>query len=157
MSNKIKIGVIITDKSERILLIKEKISKNPIPLWNIIKGSYGDFDETVFDAALRECKEEAGVEIELTSLLGSYISQQGNDVRVQFTFIGRILGGVPTLANKADQLLRNESISELKWFTKEDVNNLHKNEFISLRTYAMIRDWLKEDIYQLKSVKQIEM
>ena len=52
---KIKIGVIIISDGNKILLIKEKLEDKPIPLWNIIKGTYGDNgQETVFEAAIRE-------------------------------------------------------------------------------------------------------
>lgn len=77
MSQKIKVGVIITDNQNRILLLKEKIEKNPSALWNIIKGTYGDSgSETIFEVAVREAKEEAGVKVELTGLLGCYVSQK---------------------------------------------------------------------------------
>jgi len=42
MSTKIKIGVIITNNQNQALLIKEKLEDKPVPMWNIIKGTYGD-------------------------------------------------------------------------------------------------------------------
>jgi ADP-ribose pyrophosphatase YjhB (NUDIX family) len=54
----VKVGVIITDQQNRILLIKEKLPKKDGPLWNVIKGTYGDHgNATIFDAAVRECRE----------------------------------------------------------------------------------------------------
>lgn len=158
MPHKIKIGVIITDNDERVLLIKEKINKNSKPLWNIIKGSYGDYGrESIFEAAIRECEEEAGVKTELVGLLGCYISQQGEEVRVQPTFLGKITGGEPALATEKSQLSRNEHISELRWFTKEEIERLNSEEFISQRIFLIIQDWMKGSNYSLKSIKQIDM
>jgi len=40
MDTKAKIGVVVVGKDGRVLLIKEKLEKKPVALWNIIKG-YG--------------------------------------------------------------------------------------------------------------------
>ena len=89
MTNKIKIGVIITDDKNRILLIKEKIKKNNKALWNIIKGSYGDNKENIFEASQRECLEEIGVNIKIEDLQGCYIAQKNttNYVMIVFTVL----------------------------------------------------------------------
>ncbi len=73
MDTKIKIGVVVEGSDGRALLIKEKFAANPESLWNIIKGTY-DGGETIAETALRECREEASVEVELVSSLGVYIS-----------------------------------------------------------------------------------
>ena len=157
MSHKIKIGVIISDQN-RVLLLKEKIEKNPIPLWNIVKGTYGDSGpETIFETAIREAKEEAGVIVELTGLLGCYISQQNDDTRSQFTFLAKIINGTPTLTAENEQVLLNENITELRWFNKEEIAKLSPSDFISNRIYTMISDWLKEENYSISAVKQVEM
>lgn len=158
MSNKIKVGVIITDNQDRILLIKEKIEKNPVPLWNIVKGTYGDSGpETIFETAIRETKEEAGVNVELIGLLGCYISQQNDDTRSQFTFLAKIIDGTPTLTAENEQILRNENITELKWFNETEIREMKASDFILNRTYVMISDYLQKKIYSLEVVKQVEM
>lgn len=157
MSHKIKIGVIISDQN-RILLLKEKIEKNPIPLWNIVKGTYGDSGlETIFEAAIREAREETGLEVELTGLLGCYISQQNDDTRSQFTFLAKIIASNPVLAAEKEQTLRDENITGLRWFDKTEIQQMKASDFISNRTYIMISDWLKEENYSILAVKQVEM
>ena len=158
MLSKIKVGVIIIDSGGRVLMIKEKNRKSPILLWNIIKGSYGDSGpETIFEAAMREAREEAGVEVKITNLLGCYVAQKENELRAQFTFIAEIVSGAPSLAEEADQLLRSEHITELRWFTKTELRNMKATEFLSNRTYWIIQDWLNGDKYPLEAVKQVEM
>lgn len=158
MSHQIKVGIIITDNQDRILLLKEKIEKNPIPLWNIVKGTYGDSGvETIFAAAIRETQEETGLEVELIGLLGCYISQQNDDTRSQFTFLAKIIDGVPVLAAENEQTFRNENITELRWFDKTEIREMKASDFISNRTYIMISDWLKEENYSISAVKQAEM
>lgn len=158
MSQKIKIGVIITDGQDRILLLKEKIKKNSVPLWNIVTGSYGDSgQETLIEAAMRECREEAGLEIKITDLSGCYISQTDEEVRAQFNFLARVKSGIPHLAPEDEQASRDECITELKWFTKEEVKKMKREEFISNRTYMIILDWLRGNKYPLETIKHIEI
>ena len=158
MSQQIKVGVIISDKQKRILLLKEKKNKNSLPLWNMVKGSYGDINpETILAAAQRECQEEAGVEVKLTGLLGVYVSQEKAELRAQFTFLAKIKNGIPKLAPADEQLSRQEYITELKWFTVAEIKKMKTSEFISQRTYAMIKDWLNNKSYPLESIKQTKM
>ena len=157
MNYKIKVGVIITDNNDRVLLIKEKTEKTLIPLWNIVKGTYGDFrQESIFEAAIREAKEEAGVDIELTGLLGCYVAQKNDESWTQFTFTATIVNGSPFLANSDDQLERNEAISELRWFTRSELKNIRSNEFLSKRIFLIINDWLNNEKYDLQAIKQID-
>lgn len=157
-NTKIKIGVIITNKENKILLIKEKLEDKPIPLWNIIKGTYGDNgEETIFEAAIRECQEEAGVKVNLTNLLGCYIAQRPGKTRIQFNFLAEIIEGEPSLANKKEQKSRDEDISELRWFSKEDITKMNPDEFISKRTYTAVRDWIEGKSYSLDSLRHTEL
>jgi len=158
MSHKLKVGVIITDNQNRVLLLKERVEKSSLFLWNIVKGSYGDAGkETIFETALRECQEEVGVKIAIKSLLGCYISQENNKIRTQITFLAKIKKGTPHIASKKNQSLRNEQIIELGWFTKESIKKMKIKEFVSARTYQMLRDWINGNSYPLNSVKQIKM
>ncbi len=158
MSNEIKVGIIITNNQNKILLLKEKIKKKPTPLWNIIKGSYGDTDqETIFETAIRECQEEACVKVVLTGSSGCYIAQKKDKISTIITFIAKIIKGTPCLAKENEQLLRNENISELKWFSIEEILKMKNEEFISNRIYIIIQNWIKGNHYPLDIIKQVEM
>jgi len=143
MPNKIKVGVIITDNKNKILLLKEKIKKKPIPLWNIVKGSYGDMgQETIFETAIRECQEEASVKIMLTGLLGCYIHQKKEKINTIIAFTAKIIEGTPCIANKNEQLLRNENISKLEWFSKKEILKMKNEKFISdIMNYPTASGW----------------
>lgn len=157
MLNKIKVGVIITDNKESILLIKEKTEAEARPLWNIIKGTYGDVkNESILEAAIREGFEEAGVKIELTGLAGCYVSLSRNEAWTQFTFLAKIKKGKPHLAAQKEQRSRNEFICELRWFTKTELMKMKKNEFISNRIYQIVKNWLNQKTYPIESIKQIK-
>jgi len=157
MNYKIKIGVLITDDANKILLIKEKTEKTLVPMWNTIKGTYGDFkQESIFEAAIRESEEEAGVKVELLGLLGVYVAQKSDEAWTQFAFIAKIKEGIPHLANKDAQNKRDEFISELKWFTTDETKKIKPEEFISSRTYKIVQDWLQNKRYNIDSIKQID-
>jgi len=157
MDIKAKIGIIVINENENILLIKEKVKTKDTPLWNIIKGTYGDSgDETVFEAAIRECREEVLLPVKLINSVGCYISNENNKIRIQFNFLAKAAGN-PKLPEKNDQLLRDEDISELKWFSKEDILQMKPKEFISNRTHSLILDWISGKKYPLEIFKQIEI
>ncbi len=155
MNTTIKVGVIIENETgEGILLIKEKIKKKDRPLWNIIKGSYGDNgEETVFEAAVRECQEEASVNVELTNILGIQVSKEGDQARIQFNFLAKIVSGEPRIAPEKDQISRDEFIQEVRWFSRQEILELRKEEFIAYRIYEAVQDWLSGKKYPIEVIK----
>lgn len=156
MDTKIKVGVVVEGDAGRVLLIKEKLSKKPAPLWNIIKGSY-DGGETIFEAAIRECREEASVEVVLVCSLGVYVSEEAEKIRVQFNFLAHTENMSAKLASIEEQGLRDENIEELRWFTKEEILRMKAEDFISLRTYEILHDWISGKEFPLEAYKQVAL
>lgn len=141
MDIKIKVGVIIV-KQNKILLIKEKIKSVEKHKWNIIKGTLEDLiQEDVFEAAIRECKEEASVDVKLINLLGVFISRNNQKIRIQFNFTAEIINNSPAVPDKKNQKLRNEDIIEVKWFSKNQLEKMQKNEFLTKEAYSTIQNW----------------
>lgn len=158
MNIKIKIGVVVIDGKNNILLIKEKIPKNKLPFWNIIKGTYGDNgEESIIDAAKRECLEEASISVELINAFGCYIAKKEKEIRVQFNFLAKISSGNVAVPQIDDQLKRKESILEVKWFAKNEILKMQADKFISNRTYNLVMDWIDGKQYPLEIYKQILM
>lgn len=154
----VKVSIIIKNDENKILLLKEKSDKHDKPLWNIVKGTYGDNgDENIYDAAKRECLEETSTEVELLSALGAYISKKDEKIRIQFNFEAKIVKGTPQVAEQEDQYERNEAIYEVRWFTFNEVQKLKANDFISNRIYQTIQNYMKGDRYPLEIYKQIGM
>jgi len=159
MDIQIKIGVIITDENnEKILLIKEKYERKGEFLWNTIRGTYGDSgDESIFDAAKRECLEEASAKIDLLNSLGVYVFKEGDKIRIQFNFLAKIIEGEPSVPSKEEQALRNESIKELRWFDKKELADLNVSDFASNRSYELVKDWMSGKKYTLEAYKQVQL
>src|SRR3989344_4125657 len=114
MDTSIKVGVVVTRGDGSALLIKEKLQKKPVALWNIIRGTY-DGGETIFDAAKRECREEASVDAELIGSLGTYVSEESGKMRVQCNFLARTNDSTVGVADQREQESRGEAIEEVRW------------------------------------------
>ncbi|AGW14060.1 NUDIX domain-containing protein [Megalodesulfovibrio gigas] len=81
------VDVVIYDPARGVLLIERK---NPPPGW-ALPGGFVDEGETVEAAAIREAREETGLDVVLTGLLGVY-SDPARDPRkhtMSTVFIGQ--------------------------------------------------------------------
>ena len=156
MDTKIKVGVIVVGDDGRVLLIKEKLHKKPTPLWNTIKGSH-DSGETIFDAAIRECKEEVSIDVNLTHSLGVYVSEKEGKIRVQFNFLAHAKDALAKLAPPDEQASRDENIQELRWFTKDEILKINPEEFVSGRAYELLHDWISGKEFPIEVIKQVVM
>jgi 8-oxo-dGTP pyrophosphatase MutT (NUDIX family) len=154
MDTVVKIGVIVAREDGAVLLIKERLKVNQTALWNIIKGTY-DGGETIFDAAIRECFEEASVRVELTHALGVHVAESDGKMRVQFNFVGRIVGGTAKIASAADQATRDESIEEVRWFSRDELNTMAVEEFVSGRAHDVLSVYLAGTVFPLAVYKQV--
>ncbi len=92
---------VIIDVGGRIPLIKR--GSPPFKGYWAIPGGIVEEDETVEEAAVREAREETGLEIERLRLLGVY-SEPGRDPRgrsVTIAFAARVEGGEPVSGSDA--------------------------------------------------------
>lgn len=100
-------------KDNKVILIKRL--NNPFKDHWAIPGGFVEYGEKVEDAAVREAKEETGLDIELTKLVGVY-SDPDRDPRghtVTVAFLSKIIGG--TLRSDSDAKdAKFIDISELK-------------------------------------------
>jgi 8-oxo-dGTP diphosphatase len=66
-------GVLVTDEEGRLLLLRR--TKDPWQdRWDI-PGGFCDVDEHPMQAAVREAKEESGLEVEVTGFLGLWLDR----------------------------------------------------------------------------------
>src|SRR5258708_16233116 len=89
---------VMTDDQDRIVLIRRRDND----LWALPGGGM-ELGESIIDTAVREVKEETGLEVEVTGLIGVYtnphhvMAYTDGEVRQQFSlcFTTRLLGGGP--------------------------------------------------------------
>lgn len=138
----IKVGVIIAFKN-RILLIKEWSNKKNGYFWNIIKGTYGDvLNESIKECAIRESLEEAGLVVHLKYLLPCIVLHNEKKSQIQYNFIAKKASDKIIPPSQAEQMTRNEDITEIKWFSKKEIRGLKEDDFVSEKSYMAIHDWI---------------
>lgn len=99
-----------------------------------------EIGESIKDTAVREVREETGLEVEPLSVVGIYsnprhvVEYSDGEVRQQFSicFACEITGGA---------LTPSEESSEVAFFAPQEINALDMTESIRLR----IRDYLRGD------------
>ena len=108
-SRKPSASVIVRNSAGDLLLLRRPDSGR----WTIPTGGLKK-NETLTQCAIRECREETGLDIEITSLVGVFsdpghvIAYVGGEVRqpVNACFAGRVIGG---------ELVTTDEASEVAW------------------------------------------
>lgn len=117
----------IADDDGRILL-EHRVDND---LWALPGGTH-DFGESIEQTVVREVREETGLDVEVTGLVGIYtdpravIAYSDGEVRQQFTlsFRCRVLGGA---------LERDSESQELRWVAAEDLDGLRIHPLMRMR------------------------
>jgi ADP-ribose pyrophosphatase YjhB (NUDIX family) len=103
------VNVVVTNDAGQILLIKRSDNDN----WAVPGGAV-DLGESVSEAAVRETKEETGIDCEITGLVGIYsdpkhviLYTSNGEVRQEFSivFTARAVGGQPTPSDESTDVL----------------------------------------------------
>ncbi|MEU7616835.1 NUDIX domain-containing protein [Micromonospora rifamycinica] len=100
-------AALVTDEHGRVLLQRRADSGN----WSLPGGAM-DIGETLQQCAVREVREETGLDIEITGLLGIYtdphhvIAYPDGEIRQEFTvvYLARAVGGTITLSDESTEV-----------------------------------------------------
>ncbi len=122
---KVAVGTIIADADNRIVLVKRAIEPG-YGKW-VFPGGYVDRGEQLAEAALREAREECGLEVRLEGLVDLY-SYTGR-TPIIIVYAAALIGG--TLAVDEEGL-------EARWFTAAEVP---WNDLAFRSTHEAIRDY----------------
>lgn len=111
------VNVIVTDDQDRILMIRRSDNDN----WAVPGGAI-DLGESLTQAAIRETKEETGIDCEITGLVGIYTDPKhvihytsDGEVRQEFSILltGRAVSGEPTPSDES---------TEVHWLARDELN-----------------------------------
>lgn len=120
------VAAVVNDRGELLL-----IHRTDNGLWALPGGGH-DIGESIRDTVVREVREETGIEVEVTGLVGLYtnpnhvMAYDDGEVRQQFSiaFTARPTGGE----------LRNSSESrEVRWVAPDDLDALNMHPSMRLR------------------------
>lgn len=121
-------------KDKELLMIEEKRDSG-IVKWNFPSGRI-EKNEDIMAAAIREVKEETGLDVELLLTTGVYnFTSDSSDQVISFHFMGEIVSG--------EVSLREEAITNFKWVHSRDILAMTDG---SLRNAKVIRQITKNII-----------
>lgn len=105
-------------------------------LWNLPAGHLND-DENIFKATIREVKEETGLDVEITGLIGVYQHRSPNDNNViGFYFLASVVGG--ELKHNSKEIL------DSKWVTCDEFLNFEDSIVRAPHLKEVVKDYLKQ-------------
>lgn len=100
--HKVAAGVLV-EREDQVLLVRRRLSPRR-GMWSIPAG-FVDFDEDPSGAAIRECQEETGLDVEITGLLDVIAGREhegGADIVIVYR--AREIGGQPRAADDVDRV-----------------------------------------------------
>ena len=131
----------VIEKDNKILMVQEGL-EHCYGQWNYPAGHVDEF-EKITDAAIREVKEETGLDVKLKGVLPIYAIDKKSETHIIIRFVAEIIGGEIKVDKK--------EILDAKWFSVEDIENMKQDE---LRNYdlamSILNDYSKNNIYPLE-------
>jgi ADP-ribose pyrophosphatase YjhB (NUDIX family) len=123
----VAVTAFVVDSQDRVLLIH----RTDNDLW-ALPGGAQEVGEYIAQTVARETKEEAGIDVEATGVVGIYtnpnhlVEFSDGEVRQQFSicFRARPLGGALTSSSET---------SEARWVAREELQSLHIHPSMRLR------------------------
>lgn len=134
----------IVERQGKILLVQEAKEKHR-GLWNL-PGGHLELGEHLVAGAVRETKEEASLDSEITSFLGLYTAIQNNH-SFQFIFIATAEQGEA----KAD-----DNVLDCKWFAPEEVLGMSDEQLVvGKKLKRIIQDYVSGKRLPLNAVEEL--
>ncbi len=150
MKISVKVTILVTHQN-KILLIQEYLEKRGGYFWNLIKGTYGDVEgESLLEAAIRECQEEAGLDVKITGFFDFLQVQKKDETKIQFNFLGETVSAETKLAEKTEQEQRAEAIAKAQWFAPDEIEKLPGEILADPHILHLVKKY-KEKKYRLVS------
>jgi ADP-ribose pyrophosphatase YjhB (NUDIX family) len=122
------VNVVVASDAGEILLIRRSDNDN----WALPGGAI-DLGESVTQAAIRETKEETGIDCEITGLVGIYTDPKhiilytsNGEARQEFSIVltARPTGGDPTPSDES---------TEVRWVPSSEINRYDMDRSMHLR------------------------
>lgn len=130
----------VVERDNKILMVQEGLDFC-YGQWNYPAGHVDEF-ENITQAAIREVKEETGLDVKLKGVLPICEIELKNETHIIIRFVAEVIGGKV-------QFDSNE-ILDVKWI---DIEEIEKMTYKELRNYEVgkniIKDYIENKIYPL--------
>ncbi|MGH3277726.1 MAG: NUDIX hydrolase [Trebonia sp.] len=127
------VNVVVANDAGEILMIRRTDNDN----WAVPGGAI-DLGESVAQAAVRETREESGIECEITGIVGIYsdpkhvlLYTSNGEVRQEFSIVltARPLSGQPTPSSESSEV-RWVPVSEVRGYTMDRSMRIRINDYL---------------------------
>ncbi|MGC9334392.1 MAG: NUDIX domain-containing protein [Anaerolineae bacterium] len=108
-------AAVIVEHDGEVLLVRRRLNPRR-GLWSLPAG-FVDFDETPAQAAVRECREETGLEVEIVGLLDVIAGAGHGDADIVIVYRARWVGG----EQLEDHLEAADDVDCVAFFAPDDL------------------------------------
>ena len=135
------VNVVVVNDAGEILMIRRTDNDN----WAVPGGAI-DLGESVGQAAVRETREESGIECEITGIVGIYsdpkhvlLYTSNGEVRQEFSIVltARPLSGQPTPSSESSEV-RWVPVSDVSEYTMDQSMRIRINDYLSHKKTPVI-------------------
>lgn len=136
------VNVVVTNDQGEILLIRRSDNEN----WAIPGGAI-DLGESMTQAAIRETKEESGIDCEVTGLVGIYTDPKhvifytsNGEARQEFSIVltARPVGGSPSPSDESTEV-RWVPVSEIPGYNMDRSMRLRITDYLGERASPILK------------------
>ncbi len=124
MKNRIRVGVFLF-KDHKVLLIKH-VNPETGETWWVPPGGGIQGAESIFEAAKREAKEEANLDIETGKVcyVRQFIYEEFDQNNADFYITAKVVGGDEHIGNLKGMGGDEHFIKELKYFSQKEIADI---------------------------------
>ena len=135
------VNVVVVNDAGEILMIRRTDNDN----WAVPGGAI-DLGESVAQAAVRETREESGIECEITGIVGIYsdpkhvlLYTSNGEVRQEFSIVltAQPLSGQPTPSSESSEV-RWVPVSEVRDYTMDRSMRIRVNDYLDRKQSPVI-------------------
>ena len=138
----------ICEQKGKILMVREYRPEEG----HVLNQPVGELrpGESVFNATVREVREETGLDIDLTHFLGAYVWLISNgDTSIRFCFVAQVVGGELRNEPRTDR-----EIVQPVWLSREELRE-SENKFRNPVTKKCLEDYYAGKWYPLEVVQTL--
>lgn len=130
----------VVEKDNKILMVQEGLDFC-YGQWNYPAGHVDEF-ENITEAAIREVKEETGLDVKLKGVLPILETELKNETHIIIRFVAEVIGG--------EISFDSNEILDVKWLDIKDIEKMTEKE---LRNYEVgkniLNDYIEKKIYPI--------